>query len=188
MQKVWTVAMLAVALMLFSPYSSSVMADIAEPLPDDTGVVGGACEYEDIAGTATIISVTEAPAEEYNCENNPVKVVFDFRPSYLLARLLYMFPDFADEGNTLTIAGGANPPASWVEAQGIVPGAKLAAVRREIVSGTCTPVIYSFPDIDMDAAVEACYPPAPAEGTDGTVEETPADEGTPADDEAQDQE
>ena len=171
MQRLWIVTFLAAALMLFSPCSSSVMADIAEPLPEPE-VVGGACEYEDVAGIATIISVTEAPAEEYNCENNPVKVVFDFRPSYLLARLLYMFPDMSDEGNALTIAGGANPAADWVAAQGLVVGSKHTCIRREIVSGTCTPVIFEFPNLDMEAAVEACFPQPEPEDAEGAVEET----------------
>ena len=46
----------------------------------DGAIVGGPCEYEDVPGTATIVSVETADPAEANCANDPVAVIFDFTP------------------------------------------------------------------------------------------------------------
>jgi len=113
--------------------------------------VGGPCEYEDTPGMATIVSVESAPTNALNCTNNPVEVIFDFQPDEP-ARV-----NLAATGHTFTIGEGVNPPLSWVQAEGLTPGTQHACIRRDITKGTCTPVLYQFPDVDTQAGLDACY-------------------------------
>jgi hypothetical protein len=113
--------------------------------------VGGPCEYAEVSGTATIVSVSDASEGENNCANDPVVVVFDFVPD-----------DPGDEAHAatgwhLTIGGGANPPRAWVDAEGLTVGTEHPCMRSDILSGTCTPVLYTFTGVDYDAAIDACY-------------------------------
>ena len=114
-------------------------------------VIGGPCEYTDTPGTATIVSVSDAEPDANNCANDPVVVVFDFAPA-----------DPGDEAGAatgwhLTIAGGANPPRAWVQAEGLIEGTQHACVRSDIVTGTCSPVVYEFSNADYEAGIAACY-------------------------------
>ncbi|MCD4760634.1 hypothetical protein K8R42_01930, partial [bacterium] len=60
------------------------------------------CTYNNILGTAEIISIESAPAEEYNCSEEPKKIVFEFTPNDLEDRENYRFPNVSDTAN-LTI-------------------------------------------------------------------------------------
>ena len=116
--------------------------------------VGGPCAYEDTPGKAVITAVGGADPDEANCAREPRAVLFDFIPDK--PRTRWRFPNWGTSGQRLTVAGGMNPPASWLRSQKVRVGAELSCVRREIVKGTCTPVVYEFPDLDMAAAAEAC--------------------------------
>ena len=119
--------------------------------------VGGPCTYVDFPGTCTITFVGPPEADASNCSNNPVQVRFDFIPADPGAREDYRFPNMADERQLLTVAGGANPPRAWVEAEGLTEGTRHACVRREITRGTCTPVLFEFTEVDTEAAAGQCY-------------------------------
>ncbi|MDI6795816.1 MAG: hypothetical protein QMD09_02675 [Desulfatibacillaceae bacterium] len=143
---------LAASLLLFLACSSPAV------LQESKGnMAGGPCQYQEIIGHALITSVGPAEPQEYNCPNQAQKVLFSFYPDNEGAAAKYLFPGWADEGNSLSVAGGANPPAAWVLRQGIEPGVKIPAIRAEIVSGTCTPVVFSFPGLDMESALEECW-------------------------------
>ena len=119
-------------------------------------IVGGPCEYVDIPGVATIVSVENAPPEDYNCKN-AVVVTFDFVPDDPGAVDNYLFPNWSDTGQHLTVGGGMNPPLQWVLLQGLSKGSKHRCERSEITDGTCTPVCFSFPDIDFSGWELFCF-------------------------------
>ena len=114
-------------------------------------VVGGPCAYKDIPGWARIVSIQTAPPKAHNCPNDPVEVRFDFIPAdpSLEAKQA--------EDLTLTVGGGMNPARSYVAAKGIVKGKTYRCVRREITKGTCTPVLYTFPKIDLSDFDKSCF-------------------------------
>lgn len=138
----------------WAPAIAALLALLLSGCADRSVYVGGPCEYSDIHGKAVITDVGGVDADEANCGNDPRAVLFDFTPDNPRAR--YQFPNWADKGQRLTVAGGKNPPAAWLRSQGLKPGAVFPCVRREIRKGTCTPVIYHFPDIDQNAAAGAC--------------------------------
>ena len=96
------------------------------------------CEYVDIAGVATVTYVSGLDS------NGRVEVKFDFVPDDATATYNYLFPDWPDTDQYLTVDGGENPTQEWVDEQEIEEGSKHTCVRSERTSGTCTPVVFSF--------------------------------------------
>jgi len=109
-------------------------------------IVGGPCEYVDIEGVATITSISDPDA------GGTVEVLFDFTPNDPEASNDYLFPDWSDTGRNLTVGSGQNPTAEWVEEHEIIVESTLTCIRKEIITGTCTPVIFSFPDLEPTEA------------------------------------
>jgi hypothetical protein len=135
-------------------------ADAAQPQPDRVPpdrIVGGPCEYSEIPGTAVITDVRKPPADAYNCPNGAVEVVFSFTPKNPKKRKTYRFKNWKDQGQTLTVGGGMNPPATWVKARGLVKGSKHDCVRAEIIRGSCTAVVFTFPKVDMTGWEKDCW-------------------------------
>jgi len=124
--------------------------------PSPSPYVGGSCQYMDIPGIATIVSVETAPTTDYNC-GNAVRVIFDFVPNDPAAINNYRFLSWLDTGNYFTVGAGMNPPQTWVLQQGLTAGSQHACVRSEITSGACTPVIFSFPDINETGWEQECF-------------------------------
>ena len=113
---------------------------------DTNRMVGGLCTYTEFTGTATITAIEDAPADDYNCANNPKLVSFTFTPE---ASSDYAFNNVADTDQSLKILGGKNPAQTWLENNRVEIGNTYACVRAEIQSGTCTPVIFTIKDLDF---------------------------------------
>jgi hypothetical protein len=101
-------------------------------------VLGGACSYRDIPGTATIVSLGAT-------------VKFNFEPADPNAPSNVAKSPFKNEGASLILRNGQPPPVSCQESQGLTVGSKHEAVRSEIVKGACTPVIFRFTKLDEAA-------------------------------------
>jgi hypothetical protein len=118
--------------------------------------VGGSCEYRRIHGRATITAVRDADPEANNC-TDAVEVIFDFAPDDISTREHYRLADHPDTGQYLRVGAGMNPPRAWARRKGLVTGAVHRCVRSEIVQGACTPVVFTFPDIDMTGWEKNCF-------------------------------
>ena len=119
-------------------------------------VVGGRCEYNDIQGTATITAFAVPDASEDNCKN-AVKIIFTFIPDDASTPDDYRFSEWPDQDQAFTVGAGKNPPKTWAESKGLIQGSIHKCVRSEIINGTCTPVIFSFPEIDVTGWEEECF-------------------------------
>jgi len=124
---------------------------IGDATGDDDDITGGECTYIQTLGTAEIISITPAPAETYNCPNNPVEVVFDFTPENPIDE------SDNDKGQRMTVGAGMNPSLDLITAKGIAVGNVYICIRNDIETGTCTPWIFTFPNIDLSDYDEYCY-------------------------------
>jgi|GEM_PF-6558894 len=102
--------------------------------------VGGGCQYKSIAGTAEILSIESAPTSGSNCPIEPQLIKFVFTSDDLTVR------DIIAE---LRINAGMNPSLKWVEDNDITVGKTYRVERQKITSGTCTPVVYKFLDLDV---------------------------------------
>lgn len=118
--------------------------------------VGRCGAYHDTPGTARITSVGPAPANEYRCEADPVRVLFDFEPDDP-ARA-----ELAATGVPLTVGAGAHPPRAWVEGSGLTVGSEHPAVRSDQPGGPCTPIVFALADVDYAAGLQACFAAAAA--------------------------
>lgn len=112
---------------------------------------GGPCKYVDTPGVATIVSVESADPDALNCTNDPVEVIFDYQPDDPASA------DLAVTGRRLKISEGVNPPREWVESEGLIVGSQHVCIRRDITSGTCTPLLFEFADVDYEAGIDLCY-------------------------------
>ncbi len=103
--------------------------------------VGGACTYNDIQGMATITYINQANLGE-------VVIKFDFTAS---EDVEYKYANFPDKGQKFFVKGqGCCPPASWCKENGISQGAKIKCVRQELTDGSCTPVVFAFPQFEKN--------------------------------------
>jgi hypothetical protein len=99
-------------------------------------IVGGACTYQTIKGTAKIISISPAPENENNCPDaQKVKIKFVETVSKKVTE------------SFITIYDGKNPSKAWIKRNKLTVGKSLQGVKSIIKTGTCTPVVYSFPSL-----------------------------------------
>jgi hypothetical protein len=110
---------------------------------------GSSCSYVKYEGYAVIKSIIPAPASEYNCPDNPRKIIFEFTPANLSDRQKYRFANFSDTAAAMRINDGANPSLAWIKSNKIEVGKKYKCFRTEIIEGTCTPAGFIFPDLDL---------------------------------------
>ena len=116
---------------------------------DDSSIDGGPCTYQNIPGTATVVSVSDADPNDYNCTNDPVEVLFDFVPQDP-SRDAFLDRHFM-------VANGANPPRDWAMQQGLTEGSQHPCILKEIVTGTCSPYIFDFTDINEEDGAQHCW-------------------------------
>ncbi len=99
-----------------------------------------------------IVSLNSASTNSNNCNNNPVEVVFDFTPAN---------PDDAndatDKNRTLTVGDGKNPSLNYVLSKGLTIGSTHPCTRQIEVSGTCTPVAFTFTAVDLSDDAASCF-------------------------------
>jgi hypothetical protein len=118
--------------------------------------IGQACEYRQITGRATITDVRKADPGANNCDD-AVEVIFTFMADDPSAPDRYLFADHPDVGRYVRVGAGLNPPRTWARQRGLVKGTVHRCIRSEIQKGVCTPVIFTFPDIDMKGWEKSCF-------------------------------
>jgi len=116
---------------------------------------GGSCEYIEYPGSALIISIVQDTRQTRLCENGVV-ITFDFVPADPSAPDRYLMPTWSDINRVLLVGDGASPPLNWAASQGLVVGSEHECVRREIICGSCMPVIFNFPNIDYSHWPDSC--------------------------------
>ncbi|BDG01048.1 hypothetical protein [Anaeromyxobacter oryzae] len=114
--------------------------------------IGRCGAYTDTPGTARITVVEAAPADQSNCTNDPVRVLFDFTPADA-----DLVASRAARDVQLTIGSGQNPPRAWVTASGLTIGSEHPAIRSDQPVGPCKPVVLKLTDVDGAAGLSACY-------------------------------
>lgn len=114
--------------------------------------IGGPCVYNETIGSAVIISVNDADPSENNCNISPVQVVFDFEPSGPVQG-----NDATDKNRRLTVGDGKNPSREYAIAKGLIVGTAHNCTRKVIISGTCSPEVFEFLDIDFSDYGAFCF-------------------------------
>ena len=122
---------------------------------DEEMIDGGPCNYIEYPGSAVIVSVAEDTSQYRTCENAAV-IVFTFQPDDPSASSNYLVPHWPDTNRDFLVGSGCTPPLNWAISQGLLVDSEHNCVRMESTSGTCTPVLFKFPDIDYSAWGDSC--------------------------------
>lgn len=106
--------------------------------PEVRRVVGGPCSYESYPGKAEVVSIKKSD------DGYDVKFVFHSEkvPPETYAGV---------EGKThrLLLIEGSHPTLGFLKKYGIETGKVLPCNLDVIVKGTCTPVVFKFPTVDL---------------------------------------
>jgi hypothetical protein len=104
------------------------------------GLVGGPCEYKQYTGKAEILSVTERPGSpgeyEVKFSFHTVENIGEGFASVEGRQWLLMKPD------------NMYPKRDFLDKYDIEVGKRLDCSMKVIIRGTCTPILFDFPDID----------------------------------------
>jgi hypothetical protein len=103
---------------------------------NSTPPIGGQCTYSSTPGTSIIT--------ELKVVTGGIEAHFNFVPTDPNAST-----DPGDTDNYLVLSTGL-PTQEWIDSQKIIVGTNLTTIRQDILTGTCTPVIYSFPTLPDD--------------------------------------
>jgi hypothetical protein len=122
---------------------------------EEEEVIDAECSYEEIGGIAEIVSIDQPLPGELNCPKGSAAIYFDFIPHDTTAVLRYTgnWP----ASNARLLIGGMNPSEAWIDDQGLRVGLLLECVRMQITKGTCAPIVYTYPDLDLSRFNEFCY-------------------------------
>lgn len=111
---------------------------------------GGECDYDEFAGTCTITNWQDAVDSGYSCTADTVEVTFDFVPTQSDGESV--------TGREYMVGSGTiyNPPRAWLESVGLTVGTSHDCTRSWATSGSCTPEMFSFNDIDEESFNDYC--------------------------------
>lgn len=101
--------------------------------------VGGHCEYLKYPGQAEIRSVTQSAEDT---ERYVVK--FAFHPFSIVET---GHSDYMDRQYELLLPDFSHPDQAFLDKHSIRPDKRIDAVMEVITRGTCTPVLFSFPEL-----------------------------------------
>ena len=133
--------------MLFSVFFMSVSC--AETKTHEKGrVVGGPCNYKSYAGTAEVIRIEKAYPKSQDGKKNTdgYDVHFVFHPETALQE---KYARVEEKSHTLLLTNGSRPTMGFLKKYGIKTGNMLPCELMVIVKGTCTPMLFKFPTVDL---------------------------------------
>ncbi len=112
-------------------------------------VVGGPCQYKTYPGRATILSVhkKEGPAKAGGPLSHVCEVRFSFAPD---EEIKEGWVQVDGKEHLLLLADSSYPGPEFLEKYGIRPGKCFECDLKVITRGTCTPVLFDFPTIDLN--------------------------------------
>lgn len=112
-------------------------------------VVGGPCEYKFYRGVATITCVRETKESPESRGGHPYQgheVRFSFFPG---EKVKESYGNVEGKEYTLKLTNSWNPGAKFLKKYGIEAGRNFECYLKVITRGTCTPVLFDFPTIDL---------------------------------------
>jgi hypothetical protein len=111
-------------------------------------MVGGPCEYKTYTGRAEIISVRliALPKGHPGPPHENYEVKFIFFPNQ---RIDESYAQVENKPQLLTLTNSWYPGPRFLEKYGIAEGKTFDCRLKVITRGTCTPVVFTFPEIDL---------------------------------------
>jgi hypothetical protein len=134
--------------MFFSVFFMSVAC--AETNPGEIGrVLGGPCSYKTYPGTAQVVSMEKASttSQDGRKSGDGYDVHFVFHPETALEET---YARVEGKTHTLLLTNGSRPRMGFLKKYGIAVDKTLPCELAVIVKGTCTPILFKFPTVDMN--------------------------------------
>lgn len=103
--------------------------------------LGGQCDYQEYPGKAEVISVTQKLDKR-----DTYIVKFHFYPQKPIKQKI---AHFSGKEHLLLMDGFRAPTVTFVHRHGIRTGKQFDCIMKVITKGTCTPVLFEFPGLDM---------------------------------------
>jgi hypothetical protein len=109
-------------------------------------LVGGQCEYNEYKGTAKIMSITKAAGSPGDSKER-YEVKFSFVTDQEIKE-----PFVRTEGKEfdLMLRNSSLPGPDFLKKYGVEVGKDFDCYLKAIRKGTCTPMLFEFPDIKLD--------------------------------------
>ena len=116
--------------------------------PAERRVVGGPCEYKAYRGHAKIVSIheKELPPKVGVPSNVVYEVKFSFTPH---EEIKERYGQVEGKEYLLLLANSSYPGPGFLKKYGIKAGKSFECYLKVITRGTCTPVLFDFPTIDL---------------------------------------
>ena len=126
---------------------SSMAVDLAEERSTPK-VVGGQCEYIRYKGKATIISIREKkmPRDYVGPSYENYEVKFSF---FSDEEIKEAYGKVKGREYSLMLDNSWYPGPKFLEKYGLETGKSFECYLKVITRGTCTPVLFEFPTIDL---------------------------------------
>lgn len=131
------------------PCAVSLRAMDRETQKPASTTLGGPCEYKDYKGTATITSIRkkEEVRSHGRSSYDPYEVKFSFSPH---EEIKEPHGDVEGKEHVLLLTNSWYPGPKFLKKYGISVGNVFDCYLKVITKGTCTPIIFDFPTIDLN--------------------------------------
>jgi len=144
------------ALITFSACRHSVQPHSVSP---ETRV-GGPCSYDEYKGAATITSVekTEQSMAQARVKGGPGYEGYEIRFVFKTDEEIGQKWVRRDKEHLFVLNNSWYPGPRYLEKYKIKSGRNFQCVMQVITKGTCTPIIYTFPELDKNDYFETALP------------------------------
>ncbi len=114
--------------------------------PQPGRMVGGPCHYKTYPGMAEVISVEKIKDSNEGENKDAYDVRFLFKSH---ASPKAPFARIEGKPQRFLLANGSAPKGGFLKKYDIAVGKELPCDLEVIVKGTCTPIIFKFPTVDL---------------------------------------
>ena len=153
MQYRWKAGILLFTIILanaFYPGSSMAVDSAAEK--SAPRVVGGPCEYRQYKGRAVIVSIREKEMhKDYGGPSVSYEIKFSF---FSEEEVDETYGQVEGRKYILMLTNSRYPGPEFLEKYAIEAGKSFECYLKVITRGTCTPVLFDFPTIDLGDCFE----------------------------------
>ena len=115
--------------------------------------LGGPCEYKAYAGQAKIVSINKIQVKEAANDSSKelYEVKFSFHPEQEIEEA---YGQVEGKNYTLLLNNSSYPSSRFLRRYGIELGENFDCYLKVITKGTCTPIIFDLPTINLSDYLE----------------------------------
>ena len=116
--------------------------------PTKNKIVGGPCEYRAYPGQAKIVSINKVQLKEdaNDSSKGQYEVKFSFHPDLEIEEA---YGQVEGKNYSLLLNNSSYPNPRFLRKYGIELGKSFDCYMMVITQGTCTPILFEFPTIDL---------------------------------------